>query len=407
MFKASVKYSIVIPVYNGVEYLPECINSIINQNYFDYEIIISNDHSTDTTAEYLSKLNHPNIFIIMPPKGLSMTEHWEFAISHAIGEWQMFLGQDDALQSYFFKLANHLTDLADEKNIKLISSERAYFFWPGIIYKNLSVSYIAYNKISVKCCKFETIKTLLGLKSYFDLPHMYTTSIFNKKVINEVKKIQNGNLLVTHPQDANLAAIGCSLEKYYINSKIPLSWVGTSPKSAGMAITENSDEDFNDNNTKIIKQDYLNKISKSKLKYDSSAGKFSYGNNTLYFYQSLLQTIKLRKNSTYLKSKFYKYILYSVVFYELNSSKKKYFTKNDFKNLLTNNHCNFKIVKTLSLFLIMLNYLNIAKKLFFKIFIYIFYTKITVKLKNTSNNLIEIQKLNFEIEKKIYKKSWF
>jgi hypothetical protein len=55
----------------------------------------------------------------------------------------------------------------------------------------------------------------------------------------------------------------------------------------------------------------------------------------------------------------------------------------------------------------MLNYLNIAKKLFFKIFIYIFYTKITVKLKNTSNNLIEIQKLNFEIEKKIYKKSWF
>ena len=255
MFKTNVKFSIVIPVYNGVEYLPECINSIINQNYFDYEIIISNDHSTDTTAKYLSKLNHPNIFIIMPPKGLSMTEHWEFALSHANGEWQMFLGQDDALQSYFFKLANHLTYLADKKNINLISSERAYFFWPGTVFRDLSVSYIAYNKITVKNCKFETIKTLLGLKSYFDLPHMYTTSIFNKKVINEAKKIQNGILFVTHPQDANLAAIGCSLEKYYINSKIPLSWVGTSPKSAGMAITENSDEDL-----MIIIQKSSNKI---------------------------------------------------------------------------------------------------------------------------------------------------
>jgi hypothetical protein len=236
---------------------------------------------------------------------------------------------------------------------------------------------------------------------------MYTTSIFNKKVINEAKKIQNGILFVTHPQDANLAAIGCSLEKYYINSKIPLSWVGTSPKSAGMAITENSDEKSFDNNIKNLKQDYLNKFFKSKLKFDISAGKFSYGNNTLYFYQSLLQTIKLRKNSTYLKSFFYKYILYSVVFNELNSSKKKYFTNEDFKNLLIDNHCNFKIVKILSSFLIILSSLNFANKIFNKSFIYIFYTKIIYKEKNNSINFIEIQKLNSKIEKIIDKKSWF
>ena len=39
----------------------------------------------------------PNITILHTQESLSMTEHWEWALSHAKGEWRIFVGQDDGL----------------------------------------------------------------------------------------------------------------------------------------------------------------------------------------------------------------------------------------------------------------------------------------------------------------------
>ena len=43
--------SIVVPIYNVSEYLPECIESILNQTYSDIEVILVNDGSTDVCGE--------------------------------------------------------------------------------------------------------------------------------------------------------------------------------------------------------------------------------------------------------------------------------------------------------------------------------------------------------------------
>lgn len=59
---------------------------------------------------------------------------------------------------------------------------------------------------------------------------MYTTSLFHKSLIDEVRKRQNGRFLTYGISDANMAAISVSMEKKYIYSEIPLGWVGTSPK---------------------------------------------------------------------------------------------------------------------------------------------------------------------------------
>jgi len=50
-----MKFSIVTAVYNGEKYLEECIQSIIEQNYQDYEHIIVDGGSTDGTLEILKK----------------------------------------------------------------------------------------------------------------------------------------------------------------------------------------------------------------------------------------------------------------------------------------------------------------------------------------------------------------
>ena len=103
------KYSIVIPSRNGGRYLHACVESIVSQKYKDYELIISDDHSTDGTDEYLNSLNSENITVIRPPQTMCMSEHWEWALSNASGEWLIFVGQDDGLQPHFFPLADRLT----------------------------------------------------------------------------------------------------------------------------------------------------------------------------------------------------------------------------------------------------------------------------------------------------------
>ena len=131
MTTQKARYSILIPSRNGGKYLPTCVQSIIEQHYDNYELVISDDHSDDGTKEYLATLKHKNIRVVEPPQHLSMAEHWEWVLAHATGEWMIFVGQDDGLQPYFFTLADKLTRLADKKNIRAVMSRRAYFFWNG------------------------------------------------------------------------------------------------------------------------------------------------------------------------------------------------------------------------------------------------------------------------------------
>ncbi|MEK2589013.1 glycosyltransferase family A protein [Lentilactobacillus buchneri] len=52
--------TIVVPVFNGEKYTEESINSILNQKYKNFEILIVNDGSTDDTQKFLEQLYATN-----------------------------------------------------------------------------------------------------------------------------------------------------------------------------------------------------------------------------------------------------------------------------------------------------------------------------------------------------------
>ena len=49
-------FSIIIPVYNAINYLEDCIYSILNQSYIDFEIILIDDGSTDGSSDLCDQL---------------------------------------------------------------------------------------------------------------------------------------------------------------------------------------------------------------------------------------------------------------------------------------------------------------------------------------------------------------
>ena len=50
-----LKFSVLIPVYNTEKYLEECLQSVLNQTYQDFEIILVNDGSTDNSVAICDK----------------------------------------------------------------------------------------------------------------------------------------------------------------------------------------------------------------------------------------------------------------------------------------------------------------------------------------------------------------
>lgn len=123
------KYSIVVPTRNSYDCLKDCIDSILTQNYTDYEVILSDNHSIDGNFEYYKNRLNDRVKLIKPNKEMSMVDHWEWALSHAKGEWLIIVGADDGLMPYFFKLADFMVSIANKQDIKIINSKRGGYFF--------------------------------------------------------------------------------------------------------------------------------------------------------------------------------------------------------------------------------------------------------------------------------------
>lgn len=97
--------SIIIPLYNPrMAYLRECLDSVINQDYNDYEVILINDGSTDISEkiclEYVSKHNCFQ-YIYQENKGLG--EARNTGLDCAKGTYVLFLDSDDAIEKNCIK----------------------------------------------------------------------------------------------------------------------------------------------------------------------------------------------------------------------------------------------------------------------------------------------------------------
>lgn len=93
--------SVVIPVYNGQEYVAEAVSSVLQSDYDNFEIILVNDGSTDNSKKLCNDLasKHPNIRVFSFPKNRGMSHALNKGISHARGEYIARINQDDIMLS--------------------------------------------------------------------------------------------------------------------------------------------------------------------------------------------------------------------------------------------------------------------------------------------------------------------
>jgi glycosyltransferase involved in cell wall biosynthesis len=117
--------SIIIATYNADQYLQRALNSISHQTSSEYEILISDGKSTDSTVDII-KRNSQHIKWWISQKDEGIYDAWNKALVHARGDWILFLGADDQLfDRYAIQLAN--TKLRDvPKQIEIAYGQVAH-----------------------------------------------------------------------------------------------------------------------------------------------------------------------------------------------------------------------------------------------------------------------------------------
>ena len=139
------RVSIIVPNYNGGNTIEECINSVLNQTYQNFEIIVVDDGSTDNSIEILRKYTNENIKIIYQPnKGASSARN--HGIKYATGDYIQFLDADDTLspnkiesQIQIFKKLNY------DENIVVFGKWAKLGCTPAKINKNQKSVWHSYN----------------------------------------------------------------------------------------------------------------------------------------------------------------------------------------------------------------------------------------------------------------------
>jgi glycosyltransferase involved in cell wall biosynthesis len=93
----SARFSVVLPVHNGGDYLRQAVQSVLEQTHADWHLAILENGSDDGTAQWLETLKDPRIAIHAAPQLLSIEENWARISEVPCGEFLTLLGHDDLL----------------------------------------------------------------------------------------------------------------------------------------------------------------------------------------------------------------------------------------------------------------------------------------------------------------------
>ena len=120
--------SVIIPLYNVEKFIGECLDSILAQTFTDYEVIVSDDCSTDKSCEvvesYIPKFNGRLKLITLSHNSGGAAAPRNNGIETAKGKYILFVDDDDAITENALEM---LFNVAEEFNADVVHSDNRYF----------------------------------------------------------------------------------------------------------------------------------------------------------------------------------------------------------------------------------------------------------------------------------------
>ena len=185
------KISVLIPMYNRKHYIEDCVNSVLNQTFQDFEIIIRDDNSTDGVFEfvqekYSNEISTGKIKLFHNEENLGEGKTTNKLILDATGKYFTFLHNDDIYMPYALQ---HLYEVAENFSADVVHAS-GFFVTDDENIRNLKFSPTCYDRHPVNKVEVMSDNPTERFKEWHELGtfHDIQYNIFNRRFIldNEI-----------------------------------------------------------------------------------------------------------------------------------------------------------------------------------------------------------------------------
>jgi glycosyltransferase involved in cell wall biosynthesis len=116
--------SVCIPVYNGADFIEIAINSVLQQTFTDFELIVIDNNSTDDTISVVSRFKDRRIKVIQNDSNIGLVPNWNRAVCLAKGQFIKVLPADDFLYPDCLMLQHAVLSKDENEKISLVCGRR-------------------------------------------------------------------------------------------------------------------------------------------------------------------------------------------------------------------------------------------------------------------------------------------
>lgn len=273
--------TVIIPTRDRPDTLLHCLRTVCSQKNDRLEIIVSDNAGDERTREVIASFSDSRLRHIRPEGRLGMSEHWEFALSHASGEWVTIVGDDDGLMPGAISRLLHLA--SGNLGIRAISSQTCRYVWP---------SEGAPSKLVVRTGDGAEIrrsspwlqKVVDGKAEFTSLPFLYTGGWLRADLVREIKEKSGGVFFRSIIPDVYSAIAAASVTDEYLYVWGPLAIAGMSSHSNGKKFMNASKED----------EKSMDFFRENKMEFHKELGGGLIQSVPMLVYESYLQSTHLR-----------------------------------------------------------------------------------------------------------------
>jgi glycosyltransferase involved in cell wall biosynthesis len=232
---SNLKYSIILPVRNGSQYLEHSLKPLVAQTRSDFEVVIVINDTNGISPYLLNLTREDNRFkTFVNEEVLQMSLNYEKALSLASGEWILLLGADDSILEWFFNFSDAVIKKFPEH--RLLRWRRAHYFWENARsrYGYQVLNFAASQNIKIVNSKVPFFKSVLGLSSMFNMPQIYTCSLVHSDLISRIREDGAGRIYQSIIPDIYSSLILMQKTNTFVDIDTPLTLVGTSGSSMNL-----------------------------------------------------------------------------------------------------------------------------------------------------------------------------
>ena len=177
-----VKISVIIPIYNAESFLNECLVSIQNQTFTDYEVWLIDDGSTDNSGTICDKFATQNEqFHVIHKQNEGVSSARNTGLEKAKGEWICFIDADDTVENEYLSTLYQVVN--NQKDLLIIQGFKT--FLPDNTYIDKCFTDQLYNSSEI----YKTFQDLNINRCGYPFAKLYNTEIIHQNHIRFIESI--------------------------------------------------------------------------------------------------------------------------------------------------------------------------------------------------------------------------